>query len=193
MLIFKEYFTSSSFISLGIIFGGAVLYIIGDNSFDITGISMVIFTLAMSITSPLFEKELNKRLSDEQNPIGIQFYRSSVIFCVLLMGYVFNPTIFLTAISKTRQLSLRVLGILLASCIASFLLGSCIFFLQKRVTVTTVVTALTCYKLIAMLISLILWPINITLFGILGIISSFAGVLLYTYTKTKSHGIVIKK
>jgi len=184
-VMLKEIFSLRIYLTLFIVFIGSILYVQHDNTVKVEGLMWILANLAASVCIPLMEKRLIKQIQDEQTPTGLSMYRNFLSSCVFLALLSFNGTM-APALSELKQLPVRELLWFAISCLFGFTIGLAIFFLQRLVTATSIVTANTWYKLCTLIVSLLVWDIPFQNMGIVGLALSFCGITYYVYLRTST-------
>jgi len=181
-------FNTSAYGALFLIFVGSALYAYSERQPNFEGISYVMLNVALSVIMPVLEKKFVQELKSEQTAPGLVAYRNIISMPVLLLLSPATSGGISAALPALLNLQLSYQLVLQLSCLFSFTIGMAVFYLQTRVTATTIVTANNWYKLLTLLSSLFFWALPFEPLGWLGIAINFAGLFAYSYIQAATPG-----
>lgn len=165
----------SDLVALVVALVGSLLYALGDNTWDARGVHLALFNAVFVTGSTLVEKKLIG--ISGRTPVEINAYRCLFSLPMLLpLMHFYGES---SAAAGTPWLTL------LGSCPLAFGIGVASFQLQARVHATSIQAANVAYKVVTTVVSLVLFPLTVTLVGWTGYAVSFFGFVLYMVGRSR--------
>lgn len=166
------------------ILAGAVLYAAVDTAGDASGFGFLMLNVFSNAVVAVLEKSMIMRVMHIQDPQGVFIIRNAISVFMLLFASMLNGemkvlTQALNILSRSDD-ALTIRFFFFVTCFFGFSIGLCAFLLQAQVQASTMAVANTCYKLLTMLISSMVFTTSMSIGGLSGIILGVHGIIWYT-------------
>jgi GDP-mannose transporter len=183
-LFFGIKFTMDEYSALVVILGGAILFGFSDSTATLNGVGWVLINLFLLCTLGIIDKKMTGDLSDEQTSAGISTLKNFLSTPILLLISYLKDGHLRPLFVTLPQLGGTDLAYLFLTIFVTLLIGNSFYAIVTMLSATSVAITQVSYKMVTLFLSFVFFPVTFRLFGVMGLILSFFGVIWFSWMRS---------